>query len=213
MRKIDKGEEPASLTAWKRHNPAGNYLDLGDSAPAVRINIRNACLQEQYFLCAYCCQDIGQQDRDCMNEHVEARHIAPNRSLDFSNIVASCTTPRQCDAAHGYQPLPLTPLMDECESEFYFKISGRVEGLTVRARETIRVLNLGDCESHNRALIEKRKSLTYGLLFANGLDLQQGIDDDELLNSVINDLQTPVNGKLSSFAPVAVSILRGWLNS
>ncbi len=77
-----------------------------------------------------------------MNEHVVTRSIAPNRSLDFSNIVASCTTPRQCDAAHKLQPFALTPFMNECETEFKFKISGRVEGLTDRAIETIKVLKL-----------------------------------------------------------------------
>jgi hypothetical protein len=35
--------------------------------------------------------------------------------------------------AHGSQPLPLTPLMPECETELRFKFSGRVEGLTERA--------------------------------------------------------------------------------
>ena len=83
---------------------------------------------------------------DCCNEHVEARSIAPNRELDFSNIVASCNSKGQCDDAHGAQMFSLAPFMDECEAELKFKISGRVEGVTARAKETIRVLNLGDHE-------------------------------------------------------------------
>ncbi len=63
-------------------------------------------------------------------------------------IVASCNTPNQCGDAHKSQHLPLTPLMTECETELRFKISGRVEGLSDRAADTIRVLNLGDHESH-----------------------------------------------------------------
>lgn len=140
MRKIDKGVEPDSLTQWKRGHLNGSYKDL---TRIEREDIRSHCLQEQFYLCACCCQIITGENDDCMNEHVIAKKIAPNRSLDFSNIVASCTTPKQCDSAHKSQPFELTPLMNECETGLKFKISGRVEGLTPRAIETIKVLNLG----------------------------------------------------------------------
>lgn len=208
MRKIDKGNEPVVLTSWKRNHPQGRYDDLTD---AERQAIRHACLTEQYFLCAYCCKQIGVKDDDCMNEHVEARRLAPNRSLDFSNIVASCKTPKQCDAVHGSTPLPLTPLMLECETELRFKISGRVEGLTDRAKETIRVLNLGDTEHSNRSLVETRKQLINTLLMANGVDADEGLEDEALIEMVLADIQQPTNGKLEAYAPVVVNILQQWL--
>lgn len=208
MRKIDKGNEPVVLTSWKRNHPQGRYDDLTD---AERQAIRHACLTEQYFLCAYCCKQIGVKDDDCMNEHVEARRLAPNRSLDFSNIVASCKTPKQCDAVHGSTPLPLTPLMLECETELRFKISGRVEGLTDRAKETIRVLNLGDTEHSNRSLVETRKQLINTLLMANGVDADEGLEDETLIEMVLADIQQPTNGKLEAYAPVVVNILQQWL--
>lgn len=208
MRKIDKGDEPDVLTSWKRNHPQGRYDDLTDEE---RQAIRQTCLTEQYFLCAYCCKQIGVKDDDCMNEHVEARRLAPNRSLDFSNIVASCKTPKQCDAAHGSTPLPLTPLMPECETELRFKISGRVEGLTDRAKETIRVLNLGDTEHNNRSLVETRKQLINTLLMANGVDADEGLEDEALIEMVLADIQQPTNGKLEAYAPVVVNILQQWL--
>lgn len=208
MRKIDKGDEPDVLTSWKRNHPQGRYDDLTD---AERQAIRQACLTEQYFLCAYCCKQIGVKDDDCMNEHVEARRLAPNRSLDFSNIVASCKTPKQCDAAHGSTPLPLTPLMPECETELRFKLSGRVEGLTDRAKETIRVLNLGDTEHNNRSLVETRKQLINTLLMANGVDADEGLEDEALIEMVLADIQQPTNGKLEAYAPVVANILQQWL--
>ena len=208
MRKIDKGNEPVVLTSWKRNHPQGRYDDLTD---AERQAIRHACLTEQYFLCAYCCKQIGVKDDDCMNEHVEARRLAPHRSLDFSNIVASCKTPKQCDAVHGSTPLPLTPLMLECETELRFKISGRVEGLTDRAKETIRVLNLGDTEHSNRSLVETRKQLINTLLMANGVDADEGLEDEALIEMVLADIQQPTNGKLEAYAPVVVNILQQWL--
>ncbi|UYM16973.1 HNH endonuclease family protein [Endozoicomonas euniceicola] len=207
MRRISKieGFEPESLRQWKARNPRGNYGDLTEKE---RQDIRTACLEEQFYLCAYCCQSISGENSDCMNEHVEARRIAPGRSLDFSNIVVSCTTPKQCDNAHRSKPLPLMP---ECETEFEFKLSGRVIGKTLRAIEAIGVLNLGDREQNNRSLIEKRKQLVQTLLFTNGVNPEEGLDDDELIEIVIGDISKPKNGKLEAFAPVAVNVLRQWM--
>ncbi|MNE83150.1 hypothetical protein D3C80_1799410 [compost metagenome] len=107
----------------------------------------------------------------------------------------------------------LTPIMIECESELKFRLSGRVEGVTHRAQETIRVLNLGDHERNNKSLVEKRKQLAHWLMLENGVDPDSPLEDDELLQCVIDDLNTPTDGKLPPFAPVVANILRGWLNS
>lgn len=210
MRKISKteGSEPDSLRQWKARNSGKTYSDLTDKE---RQDIRAACLEEQFYLCAYCCQSISGNNHDCMNEHIEARQIAPNRSLDFTNIVASCTTLNQCDDSHKSQPLPLTPFMPECETEFEFKLSGRVAGKSDRAVEAIKVLNLGDREQNNRSLIEKRKQLVHSLLFINGVDPSEGLDDNDLIEMVVEELSEPENGKLEAFAPVAVNVLRQWV--
>ncbi|MFB2671085.1 hypothetical protein ACE02U_20135 [Shewanella xiamenensis] len=210
MRKITKGiyPEPISLSDFKRANPKATYTDLRETE---RTDIRSVCLQEQYYLCAYCCKEISGANHDCMNEHVEARRIAPARSLDFTNIVSSCTTPGQCDAAHGSLALPLTPFMSECETEFEFTLSGKVRGLTDRAKETIRVLNLGDELQNNRSLIEQRRQLIQSIMFTNGIDPEEGLDDDDLLKMVINDISTPKSGKLDAFSPIVVNVLKQWV--
>jgi uncharacterized protein (TIGR02646 family) len=207
MRTISKGSEPNSLTAWKRANPHKQYTDLDAN---TRQDIRGQALQEQFHLCAYCCQRI-QDIKACHNEHIEAQKLNPKRTLDFSNIVASCNTPNQCGEAHESQHLPLTPLMKECETELRFKISGRVEGLTDRSITTIQVLNLGDHEKNNRALIEKRKQLSSALLWANGIDPNGGLEDEELLKMLIDDLSQPPQSPLEPFAPVVLNILQSWL--
>jgi uncharacterized protein (TIGR02646 family) len=208
MRTIRKGTEPLSLSAWKRDNPHKNYAKL---SAEVRQSIRQQSLEEQFYLCAYCCQrviGIG----DCHNEHLEAQDLNPKRTLDFTNLIASCNRLNQCGKAHKSQPLPLTPLMEACETELCFKISGRVEGLTDRATTTIQVLNLGDHETTNRALIEKRKQLSNSLLLRNGVDPNDGLEDEDLLQLLIKELAEPQNGQLESFAPVVINILRTWLS-
>lgn len=210
MRKISKvsGFEPSSLTQFKARNPQKTYKDLTE---VERQDIRTECSKEQFYLCAYCCQSISGNANDCMNEHVEARRIAPNRSLDFTNIVSSCTSPSQCDDSHGSQPLLLTPFMDECETDFEFKLSGRVVGKTQQALNAIEVLNLGDTEQNNRGLIEKRRNLVNAILFTNGINPDDGLDDNDLIFEVINDISMPDSGKLEAFSPVVVNVLRQWI--
>ena len=205
MRKITKGIEPAELTSWKRKNPHGRYDDLSH---LERGAINDATRQEQFGLCAYCCKKIG--ENDSMNEHVEAQNIAKNRTLDFNNIVASCTTPKQCDAAHGSQPLPLTPLMDECETELKFYFSGDVEGLTDRAKQAIDVLKL-----NNKSLIAKRKQQIKTLVMPPDTAESVLLWDGETIEMFINEwLAKPDDdGFLQAYSPVLVNVLRhkSWL--
>jgi uncharacterized protein (TIGR02646 family) len=213
MRTIKKGTEPPSLSAWKREKPHDQYNQLtGDLGADVRRTIRQYALKEQFYLCAYCCQSIKDIDA-CHNEHVEAQRLNPIRTLDFTNIVASCNTENQCGKAHKSQFLPLTPLMPECETELKFKISGRVEGLSDRAITSIQVLKLGDKENNNRSLIEKRKQLSNTLLFKEGIDPDEGLEDEELLKILIDELAQPHQDQLEPFAPVVINILRNWLQS
>jgi uncharacterized protein (TIGR02646 family) len=208
VRKIEKGSEPQSLTRFKRSNPNDRYDDLTERE---RRDVRSACTQEQYFLCAYCCQTITGSHSDTVNEHVEAQRLAPDRTLDFGNIVASCKTPRQCDAAHGSQLLALTPLMHECQTELRFRLSGRVEGMTPRAVETIRVLNLGDTEANNKALIEKRRQLIGALIwdkYGKGAEDLAVEDDPETLELLLTVVEDVDNGRLAAFAPVLSNFLR-----
>lgn len=209
MRKIDKGVGPQLLTRFKAKHPAKSYNDLDHAARAA---IRQTCTAEQLHLCAYCCVQISGERGDTLNEHLLSRDHHPQLSLAFENIVASCNTPGQCDAAKGNRFAPLSPLMSECEEELRFLVSGRVEGLSQRAVDTIEVLNLGDHENSNKRLVEKRRELSRMLLLVNGVDPASPVEDDELLQMVLDDLNRPYQGKLESFAPVVANILKGWLS-
>ena len=216
MRKIDKGSAPDSLKKWAR--PSRNQTDAerydqiySDKRWDILEDIVDACSKEQFYICAYCCQQISGNLLETRVEHVEARKIAPKRSLDFSNIVASCKDLNQCDKAHGSKELPLTPLIIECETELKFRLSGRVEGLTGRAKTAISVLNLGDTEVKNKALIEKRQSIVDALIWENYLDDPINLEfeeDKELIEMLIEEFKQPVEGKLVGYSPILVNILR-----
>ena len=95
--------------------------------------------------------------------------------------------------------------MPECETELRFRLSGKVEGITERATETIKVLALD-----TPAIRDERKQLVDSLLYGSGMppdDLQP--PDDELLNILISDLQQPDEaGQLPPFSPVLINIIR-----
>lgn len=208
MRLITKGQEPQELTIWNKASPKGRYQDLESSEQGkeTRQAIRKAALQEQFYLCAYCCKQVNETNSN--NEHVSSQRAAPNRTLVFANIVASCTTPKRCNQARGSQELPLTPLMPECETELHFYLSGKVSGTTERAIEAVNVLALDI-----PAIREERKQLVDSLLYGNGMtadDLQP--PDDELLNILVADLQYPdAAGQLPPFSPVLINIIRQFL--
>ena len=200
MRLIIKGQEPSALTVWKKANPIGRYQDLqGEQRQAIRL----AAIQEQYGLCAHCCKQINENNSN--NEHIASQRSAPNKTLNFANIVASCTTPNRCNQARGAKELPLTPLMPECETELRFFLSGKVTGTTGRATEAIKVLNLD-----SRATREERKGLVDSLIYGVGMipnDLQP--PDDDLLTILVSDLQQPDEaGQLPPFSPVLINIIR-----
>lgn len=205
MRLITKGQEPIELTAWKTANRNGRYqnLDESEQGKLARQAIRKSAIQEQYGLCAYCCKQINESNSN--NEHLVSQRGAPNRTLDFANIVASCTTPRRCNQERGSKNLPLTPLMPECETELRFCLSGKVEGITERAIEAIEVLAL-----NTRGIREERKQLVDEWLFINGAppdDLR--LLDDQLLDNLLIGLQQPDDaGELPPFSPVLINIIR-----
>ncbi|MDM8568744.1 retron system putative HNH endonuclease [Thiotrichales bacterium HSG1] len=160
MQKINKGKEPEKLTRWKHRNPTNCYKNLTEKE---RQSIRQICLKEQYYLCAYCCYSISMEDSH--NEHIQPQSIESKQTLNFHNIVASCEKPNQCGKAHGKKIMSLTPLMIECETELKYYLSGKVKGTTERATNTINILNLGD---GNKALINKRKQLVDALIYRYG---------------------------------------------
>lgn len=206
MQKIDKDIEPIELTKWKKQHSNRRYDDLDST---VRVAIRKSLLNEQRHLCAYCCQAIDQIEK-CHNEHVlpQATHNAT--TLEYRYLVASCNIKKQCGDAHAAQALPLTPLMDECETELEFKWSGRVAGKSARAKEAIRVLNLGDSEDSNKALVAKRKRLCDALLLRNygGTVEDLELEDEDVIRLVVEEISRPVDGKLESFAPIFLNLLR-----
>lgn len=212
MQLIIKGIEPTELSEYKLKNPTHRYDDLGEDPEKIRPTIRQACLEEQAYLCAYCCRQIGAKDYDCMNEHILPRQRYPQYSFDFNNIVASCTTTGCCDDIKDNNEIAISPLSPRCETEFKFNISGTVIGLTNDAKQTIHVLKLGDNLQQNKKLVDMRRQAIANFLFSQSTDIDDLIEDDELLTLLVDDLKQLPDGKLQPFAPVIGKALQNWVD-
>ena len=205
MRKINKGTDPHTITIWKRKHPQHTYADL---TATIRQDIRKQCVEEQFCLCAYCCASIKNTPASCHNEHLDAQGNAPQKTLDYGNMVASCNANNQCGKAHKNQPLSLTPLMNACETELKFYLTGRVKGLTPRADNAITVLNL-----NHPALVETRKQLVEALIYEMGEEPKNIVVlDDDLLEVFLYYMCLLGEECLRPFSPVLVNIVKSWLS-
>lgn len=203
MRKIDKGPSPASLVNFKVRNPNAVYRDLSTNLNGhqTRLDIRTSCVEEQYYLCAYCCNRIRLDD--CHNEHIIAQDVDPRLSLTYTNIVASCNGSDHCGASKKTSVLPITPLMADCQTEIKYYLSGDVDSNTTAGKSTISILGL-----NSKKLSEVRRQLVSGLIFVNGEDPDKiSTLENDLLDLMIQDILSPSANKLEAFAPILASIL------
>lgn len=153
---IKKNTEPEWLTEYKRRNPTATYDS--ESFFGYREQLRKELVKEQHNLCAYCCCQIS--DDKAHNEHIEPRNPrngSSTKTLDYSNIVASCNNADRCGAKKGndYEVSEfISPLNPECEDTFIYYPDGEMEGNDY----TIGLLNLNSYE-----LKEARKAVYHTL--------------------------------------------------
>lgn len=208
MRRINKGNEPVSLTNFRITNPSLSYSDLTNGNVQVRQDIRESCVREQHFICAYCCASITLTS--CHNEHIipQTDTLGVTLTLDYNNIVASCESINHCGHKKGNQLINLTPLNLNCENDIVYQLNGKMTHRTPDAQQTISVLNL-----RNGGLVNKRKNIIDLILFEYVDDINDlKIENREYLEEIINELSIPDEmGKLEAFSPVIVNVIKQFI--
>ena len=169
MKFIQKVPEPVELTTERE------LLSQHESEPGIehlsrstREILDSSLLEEQGYICCYC--GIELKDKNYHREHLIPQSVAPDKKLDYSNLLASCYAgqktsepddegridSRQKDKAEhcgDHRPqktlLKITPLDPECESCFKYTIEGQIlasgsKDAVDRVSETIEMLGL-DC--------------------------------------------------------------------
>lgn len=176
MKRIDKGNEPSSLTFY-RSSIANedmekpyiyeNYVEKtieGCNANEMS-NLRKQLLEEQGYICCYCMGRIS-----CKNskiEHFQAQTNFRSIQITYSNLFVACkggegTREQHCDTSKGNSPLNHIDLLREIENEIkYFKNGVLTSKITTEnvmsslTEEINTILNL------NTEVLRKNRKQTY----------------------------------------------------
>ncbi len=211
MQKINKNHESSAakaLSQWKKKYPTQTYNDLGETEKgrALRRDIREALIAEQYCLCAYCTMRITLESSH--NEHVIPKGggcAQPNKQLDYANLVAACEKGGcRCAQKKSSQCIALTPCMKACETELEFRWNGEVRGKTSEAKEAIVILGLNE-----HYLVRLRRRYCIDAMLSHGVN-KFDLEDDDLLQLLREELVQQDNACLTAFSPVLINILDGF---
>jgi uncharacterized protein (TIGR02646 family) len=97
MKGIVKNQEPVEFTTWKAQandDWKPSYDKLQNPEKAI---VRRALVEEQGYLCAYCCEQIEDSHKTTVIEHHEPQSKNPDRALAYDNLFACCDGQKQND--------------------------------------------------------------------------------------------------------------------
>lgn len=156
MKRITKANTPEFWEEFLKRNPHIHYDDLENSQEGknFRRKMTEFLLEEQKYLCAYCCSKIDKENAH--NEHIRPQSCFPKDCMDYYNLLASCMTKETCGRQKKgkYDNSKfVSPLDDDCEKHFGFTQDAQIVPKTKKGRYTIELLNL-----NAYSLTEKRKA-------------------------------------------------------
>lgn len=145
MKRIIKDQVPGFWSAYLHKHPKSRYDDLEttEAGKQLRNQVREHMLAHQKRIGCYCCKSIDGSHSH--NEHIKPRALFPQNSMNYDNLLVSCSTPNTCGMAKGnhYDPQTfISPLQENCEEYFRFLPDGRIEGKTDKGMATVACLNL-----------------------------------------------------------------------
>lgn len=213
MRHIEKGAEPALFADWKASANAEWQPSWGNLQNPEKAALKRALLEEQGFLCCYCCRRV-EDDPDSHVEHLKPRESFANDELDYGNLVVSCQgetgdpPPEHRHCGHSKDnwydaALFVPPLQHGCGEKFAYTAYGEILPVPgpggPAAEETIRRLRL-DCNRLRRL----RRSAIDGVL----TDLEQ-LSSDDLAALRIGLSERDDSGRYVEFHPAILHVLDG----
>lgn len=164
MKKINKSEEPSSLTKFKRKNSSNKWEDIHtEQNKSIYEDCLLQCMEDQNFLCGY--TEIKLDDNYHI-DHFIKRNIAPNKTFDWQNMIAAVHDSKfgadfkdkavkdiDYNRQSGKYNHILNPIADNMEERFIFSTNGVIEPANrndADATETIRIFNLQEDSLNNR---------------------------------------------------------------
>lgn len=87
MKKINKSEEPSSLTKFKRKNSSNKWEDIHtEQSQSIYEDCLLQCMDDQNYLCGY--TEIKLDDNYHI-DHFIKRDIDPRQTFDWQNMIAA----------------------------------------------------------------------------------------------------------------------------
>lgn len=147
-----------------------------------------------------------------LNPHIDFRKLHPGERITYRTKV-------HCDQAKRNRLLPLTPLMPECETAFFYSNNGLVRPANPKnsaARQSIEILGL----NNNRYMVRRRRETAQKATERLIQIRKIAGNDKEKIKSALHKLiakldpqPLPTNQKLSAFCFVEAGVLKALLSS
>ncbi len=109
--------ENGTIAKWLEEKSISEVWAKLIQNPPVKKSLQNGLLQEQYYLCCYCCNlvssDVTKITKDIDGivtypitiEHYEPKSNPERKVFIYSNLLASCDTQASCNKKRGNMPL------------------------------------------------------------------------------------------------------------
>jgi uncharacterized protein (TIGR02646 family) len=208
VRYINKSKEPENFKAWKKlANDDWKPCWKGFSKPE-KIDVHNALLQEQGFICCYCGMRINREASHI--EHLLPRAIYPELALDYNNLLASCQgeseespkLPVHCGHKKGKWHLMVSPLQANCSD--FFKYNGAGE---ILAKEDLDKQSAAETTIDKLGLnIPKLTAMRREAIDAILLDIEE-LTEAEIQQLAVGYAQPDANGQYTPFCFAIAYIL------
>ena len=183
MKYIHKNAAPPELVAYSR-TPGASYKDLYDNHNDIWEITRLSLADEQGYICCYCGQRItGFQGTQIEHIWAKGTKAYEKMQLDYeNNLIATCdggknmrksntsipSSDLHCDTSKENTPIPIHPLMPNCEEKFLYDVNGDIIGVGSDAEATIDILNLS-----SPILKNKRKAAIAACSMFPGVDWEE----------------------------------------
>ena len=153
MKHIVKAQEPQEFSDWRQkkqyNSDFRDKYERFKKTTKIKNIVKEALMKEQGYICCYCERRLESDDSHI--EHLLPREVAPEKSLDFDNLLCSCQKdlekgePRHCGNSKGKYLLPISPLEPDCATLFIFGHDGQIlpaQEDNDKAQKTIEILQL-----------------------------------------------------------------------
>lgn len=211
---IQKGDEPASLTQYKRQPHI--YYD----GYSHKEDLREALLRDQGYICAYCMRRI-KNDRNTMKiEHwkPQSKLNTEIEKMDFQIMLGVCDGCRgtrdqytTCDEHRHESELYVNPLHQDMIETIYYDWQGQIKSNNSGINTDLNdILNL-NCEQAPSRIVQNRKAIYEECMKQLTTLKSHGKLNANTLRKILQRYEQPEDGKKQEFVGVPIYLLKKYL--